>query len=322
MHWLLQPFYPRDVTNTQKLILSAAPERRECVEAWSQMPSEPDEEGFIRRDYVVVNANDPTAVIGYGAIWPQREGRFRMDLIVAPGWRRQGIGSALFHHLLNELQDQKATIVQARTPEDRAEALAFLVRRGFTETNRMIHLRLQVTNASTTDLTALTMHMKSQGITIVTLGQEQKQVSEYAEKIQALLCTANPERVGNPYRVGNEAECCSAEDAKRIWESYRPLQLDAFFLAKMREGYVGLSFLGVGDAAGPVVQGDTAVHRDWRRQGVATLLKLHTILYAQQHGFAQIATSTASPGMLALNQRLGYEVEWAEVRMVKELTTG
>lgn len=50
---------------------------------------------------------------------------------------------------------------------------------------------------------------------------------------------------------------------------------------------------------GEVVQGDTAVHSDWRRQGTATLLKLHTIAYTQQYGYAEITTSTASPGMLA-----------------------
>src|SRR5207253_1565943 len=113
-------------------------------------------EGYVRCDYVALDANDPLAVIGYGAIWPQREGRFRMDLIVAPAWRRQGVGDALLQRLMAALRAQNAAIVQARTPDYRPESLAFLMRRGFTETNRMIHLRLSVAAASTADLAALT----------------------------------------------------------------------------------------------------------------------------------------------------------------------
>ena len=50
---------------------------------------------------------------------------------------------------------------------------------------------------------------------------------------------------------------------------------------------------------------------------IASMLKLHTLEFAQQYGYAEIATTTASPVMLALNERLGFRQDWAEVRLVK-----
>lgn len=317
MRFLVHPLYLQYHASTEALILAAAPERSECVNAWKHTPSEPDEDGTIRRDYVAVDVSDPFAVIGYGSIWPQREGRFRMDLIVAQTWRCQGVGEAILHSLMAALRAQNATILQARTRDDRPEALAFLVHRGFTETNRMIHLRLSVANASTAALETLTSRLDAQGVTVVTLDQEQGQTADCPAKIQELIRATTPDRMGNPYRVGSDTELCSVEDAIRIWKSYHALRPDAFFLAKKGEGYIGLSFLGPEDVTGVLVQGDTAVHKDWRWQGIASVLKLHTIAFAQQYGYAEIATTTASPGMLALNERLGFRQEWAEVRLVK-----
>jgi GNAT superfamily N-acetyltransferase len=71
-----------------------------------------------------------------------------------------------------------------------------------------------------------------------------------------------------------------------------------------------------GDA---IFQGDTAVDPAWRRQGIATALKLRGIQYARKHSIRAIRTNTASAGMLALNERLGFRRIGAEVRLVKAL---
>ena len=82
---------------------------------------------------------------------------------------------------------------------------------------------------------------------------------------------------------------------------------------------MGLSFLGPEEVTGVLIQGDTAVHVDWRRRGIASLLKLHTIAYAQRHGHEEITTRTASQGMRALNERLGFQQDGVEVRLVKRI---
>jgi GNAT superfamily N-acetyltransferase len=318
MSVLIHPLLPHHYAAAEALILAAAPERHECAKEWSQRESQPDANGFIRQYFVAVEEADPDAVLGYASLWPQRAGRFRMDLIVAPAHRKQGIGSALLDRLLQELPAQNAVIMQARTRNDRLEALAFLMHHGFIETNRMVHLRLQVAHASLDDLPLLTERLAEEGVTITTLAQEQARIADSAARGQTLVQAANPERA-DPYCTGGEIEFASAEDARKVWEGYLPLAPDAFFLARHGEEYVGLSYLVYVDETNAAAQGDTAVHVGWRRKGIGALLKLHTIAYAQQHGYAAIKTCTASPGMLALNKRVGFQEEWSEIRLVREV---
>jgi GNAT superfamily N-acetyltransferase len=63
----------------------------------------------------------------------------------------------------------------------------------------------------------------------------------------------------------------------------------------------------------------TGVRREYRRQGVATALKVQTIAYAKQHGFREIVTKTANPAMLSLMEKLGFQHESGEVRLLKAL---
>jgi GNAT superfamily N-acetyltransferase len=320
MRFLVQPLRLQHHAAAEALITAAAPERSECVRDWPHQGDLAAGNRYVRRDYVAVDVSDSQAVIGYASIWPQGEGRFRMDLIVVQDRRCRGVGNALLQTLLEALQAQNATIVQARALEHRADALAFLTHRGFTETNRMVHQRLCLANASTAALPTLEAHLNAEGIRIVTLEQEQRHTADWLDRILELLRATGPERVGNPYQIGIDTEYLSPEVAAIYWESSHPLSLETVFIAKRNEQYVGISFLSQGGANERVVaQGETGVHVDWRRQGIATLLKLHTIAYAQRHGYEEITTRTASAGMYALNERLGFQQDGAEIRLVKRI---
>lgn len=56
-------------------------------------------------------------------------------------------------------------------------------------------------------------------------------------------------------------------------------------------------------------------------KGVATLLKLHTIRYAQAHGNRDIWTvnDSVNTAMLALNTKLGFQHVGATLRFLKKL---
>jgi GNAT superfamily N-acetyltransferase len=61
------------------------------------------------------------------------------------------------------------------------------------------------------------------------------------------------------------------------------------------------------------------VHPEYRRKGIATLLKAGSIADAQRRGFQGQTTSTASPGMQKVLERLGYKRIWSEVRLIREM---
>jgi GNAT superfamily N-acetyltransferase len=99
------------------------------------------------RRYVAA-AGSPQRVIAYGAIWRVRPGKFRMDLVVSPGWRRRGAGGRLLAHLGDQARIAGAVTLQARVDEGSCgESLAFLVARGFVETMRMRRQVLDVAGA-------------------------------------------------------------------------------------------------------------------------------------------------------------------------------
>jgi GNAT superfamily N-acetyltransferase len=65
--------------------------------------------------------------------------------------------------------------------------------------------------------------------------------------------------------------------------------------------------------------GDGA-HPDWRRQGLALAPKVRLIERARREGVPLLRTNTASPAILALNEKLGFRRGLAEVRLVKPET--
>ena len=100
-------------------------------------------EAVPRSRYVAVSGAGQR-IVGYGGLWPVRPGKFRIDLVVAPGYRRRGIGGWLLDGLTSQARAAGAATVQARADSDWAQALAFLRHRGFSETMRMHRLVLDV----------------------------------------------------------------------------------------------------------------------------------------------------------------------------------
>lgn len=85
--------------------------------------------------------------------------------------------------------------------------------------------------------------------------------------------------------------------------------LDAFFLAKMGDLYVGVSVLKRSEADPHLLwQQLTAVLPEYRGQGIATALKLRTVEYARAHGYREFRTYNSSRNgpMLAINGKLGF----------------
>jgi GNAT superfamily N-acetyltransferase len=82
----------------------------------------------------------------------------------------------------------------------------------------------------------------------------------------------------------------------------------AFFVASHRGRYIAFtSMFSIG----------TAVHPEYRRKGIATLLKAGSIADAHCRGFRGQTSSTASPGMKRVFEGLGYRRTWSEIRLIR-----
>lgn len=255
-----------------------------------------------RRYVVERGAASPVA---YGCLWTEpwlehRQAR-RLELLVSPEHRGRGLGSALYRQLLRDFHATDASLLEARVGLDQVEGLAFLEARGFVETGRDWDLHLDLSRADLTSLPARLEHLETLGVTVTTLSRERRENPGCLREFHSLWS-----------RLEEDTTAAPAEpppfDAFVGWLDRQQEMAEACFLAKAGRRYVGLSMLlsRIGEP-GWIFQGATGTLREFRRQGVATALKLKTIEYACRRGASVLVTNNQEgTSILPLNERLGF----------------
>jgi mycothiol synthase len=266
------------------------------------------------RQWVVENAS--RQLIGYGACWNVMRRKYRMDLMVHADWRNQGVGGEVLETILTALQSTPAATLQARTLDGRTESLQFMHRRGFVETHRMVELQLKLSEAGLRPLVELPHNLMAQGIQFTTL-QEEEQDERFWTKLtdlqQAVVSDwPDPDPDG-------EITIPTNEEVRRMFNSWQTAP-DNFFLAKADGVFIGYTALGT-DYRFPeaVGTGPTAVRPEYRGRGIATALKVIALTHAKQQGWQTAVACSASPTMIRINQKLGFQRRGAEVRLVRKL---
>jgi mycothiol synthase len=95
---------------------------------------------------------------------------------------------------------------------------------------------------------------------------------------------------------------------------------EACFIALKAGEFIGYSNLSITDQGFNTEM--TGVLPTYRKRGVATLLKLYGIRYAQTHGNGRLDTQNDSvnEAMIALNEKLGFVREGATLRFMKRIS--
>ena len=93
------------------------------------------------------------------------------------------------------------------------------------------------------------------------------------------------------------------------------------FVALADGEIVGYSGLVRHDNDGVAEDGLTVVRREWRRRGIARLLKALELAWAAENGYREVVTWTqrGNEGMRKLNEQLGYEYRDVTITMLAEL---
>ncbi len=257
--------------------------------------------------YVVVE-NRKGQRVAYATLWELRSRRYRFDLAVRPECQGQGLASQLLSRVMSDAWTFGATGLQARVRDDKTTALEFIQRRGFVESQRMGAYRLDFIQDGACDFqNALFLQFRDLGIEVTNLADVRKQDAHHLERLYELYSAAgegwpdpDPDPAG-PVPVPLERF--------RGWLSDLRLP-EAFFIAKHQQRYVAFtSFFGIG----------TAVHPEYRRKGIATLLKAGSAGDAQRRGLRGQTTSTASPAMQRVLTKLGYRRIWSEIRLIRAM---
>ncbi len=158
--------------------------------------------------------------------------------------------------------------------------------------------------------------IEEHGISISTFAEERVRDPRCVEKLYELTTLLSQD---DPARGPFVPPAYNAREAL-MWLEMPYMLPDAYFIAKRGDEYVGVSDVSLFEAVpGGLTQGFTGVKREYRRQGLATVLKVCGIAYAQSHGY-QIIQSFNKPeqtAIRALNERLGFEVMFEDVSLEK-----
>ncbi|HEY6103894.1 MAG TPA: GNAT family N-acetyltransferase [bacterium] len=267
-----------------------------------------DAERYVREYVVALDSGD--RVVGLGvyahAPWSFHPDKYMIYVMVRPTHQRRGIGARIMEHLSSGLRARGATRLRSWAREDYPHSLAFLARFGFTEYSRTFESRLPVARVDPVPFAGAEERARAAGITITTLAEELARDPTCLPALYQAHCGLE---VTTPH-TDPDLPVAPAYNHWLTHEVRHPrVPLEAFFLAKQGEFYVGESVMKRSESEADVLwQQLTAVHREFQGHGIATALKLRTIAYAQQHGFREIRTfnSSKNGAMLAINTKLGF----------------
>lgn len=210
-------------------------------------------------------------------------------VVVVPGLRRRGIGSAMLAAAAAIAEAGEKEELEGETREVDTESRAYLERRGYRVVGgeKWLSFDLDGVDAVTPDLPA--------DVTIVSR-------AERPDLTDALFEVAVEGTADIPGFPG-----------PTTYEQFRSIEIDRptrkpelFFIALVGDEPVGYATLD--DLGRDAYNGLTAVKRAWRRRGIATALKRTQIAAAKRAGFRRLVTGSEERNtpMRSLNGKLGY----------------
>lgn len=214
---------------------------------------------------------------------------------VLPRARRRGVGTALLRELAEHVQ--RHGFDRAGAMLDDTASLAFAERFGFREVDRDVEQIRAIGDEPWPGPLS--------GIEVVSLA-ERPELFERAYHELALEAFRD-------FALDRPIEI-SLEDWNREWQVWP----EGSFFALADGELVGMAGLIRDDDRPERAENSlSAVRRDWRRRGVASLLKRTVLAWAAANGLQEVYTWTqnGNAAMRVVNERLGYETRSVAIRV-------
>lgn len=239
-------------------------------------------------------------------IWWYEAGRYVLQICVLPSHRRQGHGAALYATMRELLANENpaGTILMCKCPDDQPESIRFVLRCGFEQVGHDLHSELDVSEFDGTRFAQAERGLQEQGIEIVAYHELVARDPDFLRKFYDLSCLSMLDMPAGGVRTFPPFEHFARTRTQAT--SFLP---DFFFMALDKGRYVGQSDLAdEKQDRRHLGTGYTGVHPDYRRRGIATVLKARCIQRAKELGVKTIATGNDSTNpMYQLNLQLGFK---------------
>jgi GNAT superfamily N-acetyltransferase len=247
--------------------------------------------------------------VGFGQCmkpyWLDAPGVYTAYAVVAPPWRRRGIGQALLARLEPFAVAQGALRIHAPDcREDFAGTSRFLDRAGYINIGVRFEQKLDLEAFDETPFAGVFQRVAEGGYALTTLAAERAVRVDADEALFAVADSVSPE-VPLPGDVHIRLTYNDFVQSTLEGPSTDPA---AIFVAKQGETYVGMTAVSV-PQDGPAITNATYVLPAHRRRGLALALKLLSFRFLRARGYTEARThnDTVNPPILRLNERLGYQ---------------
>lgn len=241
-----------------------------------------------------------TSVPGVGDLWAY----------VIPSERGRGLGAALYVETEQYLREIGARTLESWTYRDAGRRL--LENRGFRATGHERFSALDLAKADTSAFAGLEEKLAGEGFRLVPLDE----VIDRVEELHRLYAEASAD-VPEYFKEDD----VRLDEWRRETLEHPQLTREGSFIALAPDGVpAALAFLELDEPARIAANEMTGTLVAYRRRGLARLVKLATIRWAQEHDYERIFTGNAesNTAMLGLNVSLGYEAVDRETHYVRE----
>jgi len=312
-------FRPDDIPALVEVINRTFPDEPTTVaqeEHWERIYPQ----GNPRRR-VVVEAGDGQFV-GLGnclkPFWAHAPGIYYLDIILAPEWRRRGIGRWLLHELETYARGQGVEHLHTDCREDFVDTARFLERAGYTNIGIRFESKIDVEKFDEAPFADVFKRVADAGYILTTLAAERalqsaadRMLYDFYHPVAAEVPLPGGVRIEQPFEIWHAAmlEGPTSDPA-------------AIFIAKSGNQYIGMTSLEL-PPDGPAITSMTGVAPAHRGKGLALALKLLSFRFLKERGYVETRThnDTANPPILRLNAKLGYQRLPGWLVWAKSLTT-
>ena len=249
------------------------------------------------------------SIEGYAAVYALDRTHFRLNLLIAPKEKRQGIGTKLLLRIEREAKSLGCRSLQARTLEATSGGLEFALANGFAEVHRMRGMTLRAEDFSFENWHDLGKLLAARKFVVTTLAEEIEAGHPAIERLVELQKYAVQGWASPDPTVPHQTDTASLTEF--FSGVKRPERVS---IIKLGRKYVGYTSADRNNLLG------TAIHPDFRGRGLATYLKAVDLNRQITAGVRSIESATANPAMIRVNEKLGYKPNGlTEIRLVKIL---